>query len=215
MAAKKLSVVNSQIGTNGRRVHLTRLGSDHHYSGPTLTEATFRKFGLTHHGGSAQHPRQLPRRDYAIVLVRIGRRTPRSASSTQSTRNYALLLPHTWRELLGRLRRITASSNLSERTMVLQFGEVSVNFRSMEINRSGKPIELKAQEFRLLQFFSRFPNQVISREELLHQVWNYTSYPATRTVDNHVWMLRRKLELNPARPVHFLTIRGLGYKFIP
>src|SRR5215470_71872 len=211
MAARRLFVVNRQIQTNWRRFKLTRLGSDHP-SGPTLTEAAYRKSGLVPHDGSAQRPPQLPPDDYAIVLVRIGRRTPRPASSMQSTRNHALLLPLTWRELLARLRETPDSSNLKERTMVLRFGEVCVNFRSMEISRSGKPIALKSQEFKLLKFFSRFPKQVISREELLHQVWNYTSYPATRTVDNHVWMLRRKLEPNPARPVHFLTIRGMGYK---
>ena len=214
MAVKRLSVVNRQIQRNWRRFKLTRLGSNHP-SGPTLTEAAYRKSGLARHDGSAQRPPELPHDDYAIALLRIGRRTPRSASSMQSTRNYALLLPLTWRELLVRLRRIPESSNLKERTMLLRFGEVCVNFRSMEISRAGKPIALKAQEFKLLEFLSRFPERVISREELLQQVWNYTSYPSTRTVDNHVWMLRRKLEPNPARPVHFLTIRGMGYKFIP
>jgi DNA-binding response OmpR family regulator len=56
---------------------------------------------------------------------------------------------------------------------------------------------------------------VISRTELLNEAWGYTNYPSTRTVDNHIFMLRQKLERNPARPVHFLTVNRMGYKFVP
>jgi hypothetical protein len=59
------------------------------------------------------------------------------------------------------------------------------------------------------------PKRVISRDELLNEVWGYENYPCTRTVDNHVLKLRQKLELDPAEPVHFRTVHRMGYKFVP
>ena len=74
---------------------------------------------------------------------------------------------------------------------------------------------MTAQEFKLLRFFTQNPGRVISRTELLNEVWGYDNYPSTRTVDNHVLNLRPKLESEPADPVHFRTVHGIGYKFIP
>lgn len=98
---------------------------------------------------------------------------------------------------------------------VYAFGDVTVNFTSMEAVRAGEAVTLTTQEFKLLKFFSRFPGRVLSRDELLNQVWGYENYPTTRTVDNHVLRLRQKLEADPANPHHFQTIHGAGYKFIP
>jgi DNA-binding response OmpR family regulator len=85
----------------------------------------------------------------------------------------------------------------------------------MEAARAGKPVTLTTQEFKLLKFFARSPGRVISREELLNEVWGYTNYPTTRTVDNHILRLRQKLEPDPANPRYFLTMHGSGYKFTP
>ncbi len=71
------------------------------------------------------------------------------------------------------------------------------------------------QEFRILKYFIRNTERVISRDELLNEVWGYTSYPDTRTVDNHILKLRQKLEKDPANPAYFLTVHGVGYKFVP
>jgi hypothetical protein len=96
-----------------------------------------------------------------------------------------------------------------------RFGEVEVDFRRMELRRSGKRVEATAQEFKTLQYFVSRPETVISREELLNQVWGYENYPTTRTVDNRIMKLRRKLERKPSQPIHFLTVHGAGYKFVP
>ena len=74
---------------------------------------------------------------------------------------------------------------------------------------------LNCSEFKTLEFMTRHAHQVISRDELLNEVWGYHNYPRTRTVDNHILKLRQKLESNPAEPRHFLTIQGVGYKFVP
>jgi DNA-binding winged helix-turn-helix (wHTH) protein len=98
---------------------------------------------------------------------------------------------------------------------VFTFGDVTVNFRSMESWRKGKQIPLRAKEFKTLAYMIRNPGRVISRDELLDEVWGYKSYPCTRTVDNHILRLRTKLESDPAHPKHLLTVHGTGYKFVP
>ena len=84
----------------------------------------------------------------------------------------------------------------------------------MQLTQAGKPVALTSQEFKLLRFFIQNQDRVISREELLNEVWGYQSYPSTRTVDNHILRLRQKLEKDPSRPSHFKTVHGAGYKFV-
>jgi DNA-binding response OmpR family regulator len=134
--------------------------------------------------------------------------------------------PFSPKELLARVRRAMRRSEPSvphvttveaEATQheLLAFGDIRIDFTSMEAARAGKAVTLTTQEFKLLKFFARSPGRVISREELLNEVWGYTNYPTTRTVDNHVLRLRQKLESNPANPRYFLTMHGSGYKFTP
>ena len=84
----------------------------------------------------------------------------------------------------------------------------------MEVKRDGKPVVLTAQEFKTFQFLVQNADRVISRDELLNEVWGYQNYPSTRTVDNHILKLRQKLERDPSSPVHFRTVHGMGYKFV-
>jgi DNA-binding response OmpR family regulator len=85
----------------------------------------------------------------------------------------------------------------------------------MELTRGGQPVALTAQEFKILKYFAQNPGRVFSRSNLLNEVWGYENYPSTRTVDNHIWKLRLKLEDDPGSPVHFQTVHGAGYKFVP
>jgi DNA-binding response OmpR family regulator len=84
----------------------------------------------------------------------------------------------------------------------------------MEVARRGEPVVLTAQEFKTLKFFVQNAERVITRDELLNEVWGYHNYPTTRTVDNHILKLRQKLEDDPANPIHFRTVHGVGYKFL-
>lgn len=97
----------------------------------------------------------------------------------------------------------------------VMIGEVKVNFATMEAHRRGEALFLTALEFRTLKHLIANARRVISRDELLNEVWGYQNYPSTRTVDNQVAKLRKKLEDDPARPVHLRTVRGVGYKFLP
>ncbi len=120
-------------------------------------------------------------------------------------------------ELLARveaLLRRASSPQSDQRDSIFQFGPVMVDFRSTAVRRDGKPVELSAREFELLGYFIRQQGTTVSREELLREVWGYDESTLTRTVDAHIWMLRQKLEQDPQNPRHFLTVRGLGYKFV-
>jgi DNA-binding response OmpR family regulator len=123
--------------------------------------------------------------------------------------------PFSFEELVTRLRAAIRHSNALTDNQVTCFGDVRVNFATMEVTRLGEPLILKAQELKTLKFFVLNPYRVISREELLNEAWGYHNYPSTRTVDNHVLKLRQKLESDPADPVHFLTVHRVGYRFVP
>ena len=94
-------------------------------------------------------------------------------------------------------------------------GDVKVNFVTMEAYRRGESLFLTTLEFKTLRYLIENPRRVVSRDELLNEVWGYQNYPSTRTVDNQVAKLRKKLEADPARPIHLRTVHGVGYKFLP
>ena len=100
-------------------------------------------------------------------------------------------------------------------TDTFEFGGVKGSFSTMEVYRNGRPVILTCKEFKALAYFIKNPRRVISRDELLNEVWGYENYPCTRTVDNHILRLRQKLETEPARPRHFHTVHSAGYKFLP
>ena len=100
-------------------------------------------------------------------------------------------------------------------TDTFEFGGVRGCFSTMEIHRNGRPVNLTFKEFKTLAYLIQNPRRVISRDELLNEVWGYENYPCTRTVDNHILKLRKKLETEPAHPKHFHTVHSSGYKFLP
>ncbi len=126
--------------------------------------------------------------------------------------------PFSPKELLARVRRAMRRTEVSppkeEPTRRYSFADVVVDCEAMEVTREGHRVTLTAQEFRLLKYLLEHPGRVISRDDLLNQVWGYNNYPSTRTVDNHILRLRQKLEVDPTTPRHFLTLHGVGYKFV-
>ena len=123
--------------------------------------------------------------------------------------------PFSTKELLARVRAALRRARRSPAVEQLYFGDVAVDFSKMEVFRAGTSVALTPQEFKVLKYFAQSPERVISRDQLLSDVWGYNSYPSTRTVDSHILTLRQKLERNPANPVHFLTVHNAGYKFVP
>src|SRR5262249_10852178 len=120
-------------------------------------------------------------------------------------------------ELLARveaLLRRTAPTDHTPSTDKFQFGDVLVNFRTIEVFRAGKPVKVSAREFKLLRYFIENIGTTISREELLSAVWGYNAMVFTRTVDVHVAWLRQKIEPDPRHPRYIHTLYGHGYRFM-
>jgi DNA-binding response OmpR family regulator len=122
--------------------------------------------------------------------------------------------PFSPRELLARVRAALRHTARPPEANVITFDGISVDFKKMEVKRDGNVVVLTAQEFKTFQFLVHNCDRVISRDELLNEVWGYQNYPSTRTVDNHILKLRQKLEKDPSSPVHFRTVHGMGYKFV-
>lgn len=175
--------------------------------------------GLDNHSVSPAAAREmLEMGNYGVALI--SRSATRSGDGLDleqlSVTLEAVLLPFSWKELVLGVRESVRDSNTLGESKVASFGDVHINFTKMEVRRSSSgPIALTLQEFKTLTCFVSNPARVLSRNELLNEAWGYNSYPSTRTVDNHVLKLRQKLEKDPIRPVHFHTVRGVGYKFLP
>ena len=118
-------------------------------------------------------------------------------------------------ELLARIkavfRRIKSGSEIPE---VHRFGNIEINLKKYEARKKGKPLKLSPREYELLRYFIERQGEIISREELLNQIWGYDSFPNTRTVDAHIAKLRRKIEDKPEEPKLIITVHGIGYKFL-
>lgn len=123
--------------------------------------------------------------------------------------------PFSPRELTARVQAAIRRRRKPASTVAYRFDDCEVDFKKMTVVRGGVSVTLTSHEFRLLKFFTENAERVLSRDELLNEVWGYNCYPTTRTVDNQILKLRQKLEPDPANPAHFLTIYGAGYKFIP
>ena len=124
--------------------------------------------------------------------------------------------PFSPRELLARVQAALRRPQMQTAMAAsCKFGECEVDFAKMSARRAGKPITLTAHEFKLLKYFVENAERVLSREELLNEVWGYNCYPTTRTVDNQILKLRQKLESDAADPHHLQTVYGAGYRFVP
>jgi DNA-binding response OmpR family regulator len=112
-----------------------------------------------------------------------------------------------WPGLTFELRRRVRDGN------IVRFSDTAVDLNAKTVSRAGTPIELTAQEFKLLGHFVSHPGHTFSREELISGAWGYGYEGTARTVDNFVSQLRAKFEPAPEEPRHFKTVRGLGYRF--
>jgi DNA-binding response OmpR family regulator len=118
-------------------------------------------------------------------------------------------------KLLGALGQAMERLKSTNAESLFTFGDVTISFSAMQAIRKGEPVMLTTMQFKTLRYLIENARRVISRDELLNEVWGYENYPCTRTVDNHMLRLRQKLERDPSRPEHFRTVHGAGYKFLP
>jgi DNA-binding response OmpR family regulator len=118
-------------------------------------------------------------------------------------------------ELMARVRALLRRNGAGGPPDRLAFAEVVVDFKRYEATRGGEVVRLARKEFAVLRHLASRPGEVVTRSELLDRVWGHEHFPTTRTVDNHMALLRSKLEENPAEPRHLITVHGVGYKFQP
>ena len=125
-----------------------------------------------------------------------------------------IVKPFGARELLARIRAVLRRTSPDVRK-VAQFGAVAVDFERRVVSKSGETLKLTPAEYNLLTYFLQNPDRPLTRDMILNSVWGYESFPNTRTVDAHVVRLRQKLENDSNSPQHFLTVHGVGYRFVP
>ena len=118
------------------------------------------------------------------------------------------------RELLARIRAVLRRSSAEETSGYVAFGDVEVDLTRRVVRRNGEDLKLTRAEYNLLTYFLQNPDRALTRDVILNSVWGYESFPNTRTVDAHVVHLRQKLERDAACPQHFLTVHGVGYRFL-
>ena len=124
--------------------------------------------------------------------------------------------PFSVRELLARIRALLRRGKPAKTLPdELRFDEVVIDFRRYEASNQGRPLEMTRKEFQILRLLGARAGEVVTRDELLNDVWGYENYPTTRTVDNHIAGLRAKIERDPSQPQRLRTVHGVGYKFIP
>ena len=117
------------------------------------------------------------------------------------------------RELVARVKAILRRARKEDDPAdVFKFGDVEVDFKSHEVHKRGKELHLTALEFNLLRFLIARRGQVVTRDQILDEAWG-EAVVAYRTIDPHIVHLRKKIEDDPARPVHLLSVRGVGYRF--
>ncbi|NWF85501.1 MAG: response regulator transcription factor [Bryobacteraceae bacterium] len=123
--------------------------------------------------------------------------------------------PFDMMELLARiealLRRASAPAAAMQETV--KFGDIEVDTRKAQVRRGGEPVPMSMREYELLKYLVAHRGRVVSRDELLREVWGYEPSVASRTVDTHVGWLRQKLESDAAEPQWIVTVRGVGYRF--
>jgi DNA-binding response OmpR family regulator len=150
-----------------------------------------------------------------IMLTARGKEVDKVAGLDLGADDY-VTKPFSITELMARIRAVLR--RVQEEPSELEtfsFGNVTLDFKKFETFVNNREIHLSAREYAILKLFVEHTEEVIHRHLLLDEVWGYETYPTTRTVDNYILDLRKKLEEDPSHPKHILSIRGAGYKFIP
>ena len=124
--------------------------------------------------------------------------------------------PFAIRELLARIRAQLRRSEMSAVSTTgddYKFGDITDIWKNQEVIKNDRKLNLSAKEYQVLKYLIEHESEVITREMLLDNVWGYDTFPTTRTVDNYILSIRKKIENDQANPMHITTIHTLGYKF--
>ncbi|MBN1447006.1 MAG: response regulator transcription factor [Bacteroidetes bacterium] len=122
--------------------------------------------------------------------------------------------PFSLRELHARAKALLRRSVDLQEPEEVTIGDLWVNVKTREVRKKGDMLDLTAREFEVLKYFLIHRNEVVTRDMLLDEVWGYDQYPTTRTVDNYILSLRKKIEDTPSDPRYLLTVHTAGYRFV-
>jgi two-component system alkaline phosphatase synthesis response regulator PhoP len=124
--------------------------------------------------------------------------------------------PFSIRELLARVKAHLRREKREGKRIpdVYSFGDVEVDFSHFKVRRKGKEVDLTSLEVEILKYFVAHRGEVVTREALLDKIWGYERFPTTRTIDNHILKLRKKVEEDPAHPKYIFSVYGAGYRFM-
>ncbi len=128
-----------------------------------------------------------------------------------------LVKPFELEELILRIEKLldrSAETKINSRLEEFEFGNNYINFTTYEAKHLSSVISLKQKEVLILKYLVAHENEVVSRQDILRNVWGYDVFPSTRTIDNFITSLRKSFEDDPRNPKHIISIRGVGYKFI-
>jgi len=123
--------------------------------------------------------------------------------------------PFSIRELLARIKTQLRHGEKEGKPVpqLYSFGEIEIDFARFKVSLRGKELDLTSLETDILKYFIIHRGEVVSRNDLLDKIWGYESYPTTRTIDNHILKLRKKIEDNPSHPRYIISVYGGGYRF--
>lgn len=123
--------------------------------------------------------------------------------------------PFSIRELKARIKALLRRTlELKKGLEETSFGDLHFDFKKQEARKKKMPLKLSAKEFQIIKFFIEHEGEVLGRDKLLDEVWGYDVFPTTRTVDNYILSIRKKIEDDPAEPRHLVTVHTSGYKFV-
>jgi len=151
-----------------------------------------------------------------IVLTAKGEEIDRVLGLELGADDY-VLKPFSLRELLARVKAVLRRRDpaLAAGGLRIALGCLEANLDAYTATRKGEDVVMTAREFEILKFLRQHRNQTVTRDQLLSEVWGYESAPTTRTVDNFMVKLRQKIEEDPSRPKHIITVHGAGYRLVP
>ncbi|MEN8194088.1 MAG: response regulator transcription factor [Bacteroidota bacterium] len=124
--------------------------------------------------------------------------------------------PFSLSELLARIRAVIRRAYPDKKELEnYSFGNVTIDFKKMQAFVNGEEIKFTVKEFAIMEYFIRHSGEVVHRHDLLNEVWGYNVMPSTRTVDNFILDIRKKVEETPSDPKHIISVSGIGYRFQP
>jgi DNA-binding response OmpR family regulator len=150
-----------------------------------------------------------------IMLTAKGEEVDKIVGFEIGTDDY-MTKPFSVRELLARIKAHLRREKREPRSVPKSyvFGDVEIDFLHFRVKREGQEFDLTSLEVDILKYLIAHKGEVVSRNALLDKVWGYEKFPTTRTIDNHILKLRKKIGDDPARPRHIFSVYGEGYRFV-